>query len=365
MMRQLAGVAMLAVAIGCFGQAPKAEEYAAVSAKVSLADGSQLVGVPRFTTLPLVTAFGKQDIPLAHISTLDVTPGGVTVKFANRDVLSGKLEHTGFMLKTIFSDVRLEFAQVKTIQFSKQGGGKPGMNEPGLLLHARLDAETEDLGAFDARMNTTNVRVVEGRDGHALLFEAPDARGFIDVPFSPFLMSEGTVEFWAKIQNPHQQFITGSGQPWFFNIECPEIKWTRHLVFGFSNNDGGGGGGLMGIFHGIAMTATHRWGTTQTVAETRLLGTTPDGWHHYTFAWKRGDGFEFPEVKGKALLFALDGKVVASIPDMTPVPQREAEQNPHAKVRIIINDNSPSNRTYPFAIADLKVWDHAKLPEKQ
>ena len=116
----------------------------------------------------------------------------------------------------------------------------------------------------------------------------------------------------------------------------------------------------MGRMHGLAQTATHRWGTVSTVAETGLLGDTPDGWHHYAFIWKR-DGVDFPEAKGKGLLLAIDAKIVASIDNMTPVLPHEFEQHLDAKTRLFIPDNL-SIHAHPFVMSDFKIWDSAQLP---
>ena len=342
---------------------PQAEaEYAAINAKVSLADGSQLQGVPRLASLSLVTAFGKQDIPLALVAALDFTKEGAKVRFRNRDVLSGKLENASLEIKTIFNDVRLDFAQIKSVQFSAQRGGGRVMNEPGLLLHALLDSDSEDLGIFDARLEARNVRIIEGRDGsNAMLLDTEAAKVIIDLPFVPYTMPEGTVEFWAKMPQPHQRFSHGGGQPWFFNVDCPELNYYNSFAFGFAGNDGIGKGGLTGRIHGVGSAGTHPFGAVSTVAETRLLGDTPDGWHHYAFIWKR-DGVDFPDARGKVLVFTVDGKVVASAD--APQGFLDNRETDGKKNRLLIHDRD-SDCTRPVAMSDLRVWDHARLPDIQ
>jgi len=194
-----------------------------------------------------------------------------------------------------------------------------------------------------------------------MLLDTPDAKVIIDLPFSPYLMPEGTIEFWAKLPQPHQQFGSGRGHPWLFNMECPELNYTHHFVFGFNPNDGAGGGGLVGGIHGIGRMATHRWGTAATIAETGLLGDTPDGWHHYAFVWKR-DGINFPEAPGRVILLIVDRKVAATSvysPNTNFVDTRETEGK---KIRLVVHDVNSDN-TRPVAMSDLKIWDHAKLPQ--
>ena len=362
MKKQFSWLALLAImsASCCLGQTPKTEEAVAVSAKVTLADGSQLLGTPRVSSLALVTGFGKQEIPLAQIATLEFVKDGVKVGFSNKDVLSGKLEDTSFEIKTVFKEVRFGWAQIKSIQFSKQRDAAKNADEQGLLLHALLDVDNEDLSRFGASLEARNVLIVEGKNGNGMLLDSPDAKVSIKLPFSPYIMPEGTIEFWAKLPQPQRRF-GGGGQPWLFNIQCLESNYISHFVFGFTDNDGCGSGGLVGAIHGLTRVGTHRAGGVSSVAETGLLGDTPDGWHHYAFVWKR-DGIDDPDAKGKILLLMVDGKVVASSNKMMPPFPNEVLPDSNSNVYLVIHD-SASDCTRPIAMSDLKIWDHAKRPD--
>ena len=365
MNKRLSFMVSFAVAVCCLGQVPKAEDDVAVNVKVSLADGSQLQGTLHTSSLALVTGFGKKEIPLAQIATLDFAKDGVKVNFRNRDVLSGKLEGSAFVLRTIFNDVKLDSSQVKSIQFLGGGNAPRGGKEPGLLLHVQLDSANENLGTFNAYMETKDVHVIEGPSGNnALLLETEDSTVNILLPFSPWMMPEGTIEFWAKIPQPHRRFGNGGVHPMFVSIECPEVNYfAGHFIFGFSLNDGTGRGGLIARIHGMAVVGTHSFGETSSVAGTRLLGDTPDGWHHYSLVWKR-DGFEFPEVKEKTFLLAVDGNTVASNDSSyyrnSFVDPKETEGK---AIHFVIHGKSGENP--PLAMSDLKIWDHAKLPDVQ
>ena len=368
MKRLLAMMAMLAAC--CFGQA---QDDAAVNVKVNLTDGSQLQGTLHTSSLALVTGFGKKEIPLAQIATLDFAKDGVKVNFRNRDVLSGTLEGSAFVLRTIFNDLKLDSSQVKSIQFL--GGQNALGKEPGLLLHALLDSASENLGAFNAYMETKDVHVIEGPFGNnALLFAPGESNLMIDLPFSPYTMPEGMIEFWAKLPQPHQRLTGNGGQPWFFNIERVDIEEQAHIILGFNSNNGVGKGGLVGIIWGFADAGTHPAGGVSSVADTGVLGDTPDGWHHYAFIWK-WDGLEFPEpdkplarVRGlpeaqtPVLLLAVDGKPIASAGQH--VNDVERFRKTESKCRFFINKGR-INCTSPMAMSDLKIWDHAKLPDVQ
>ena len=159
-------------ALSGFGQ------EAVVTAKVLLSDGSQLVGAPQVPSLALDTILGRQVIPLEQVAALDFTPDGVRVTFANKDVLSGKPEGTAFALKTIFKDVRLAYPHIKAIHLScRRGAAGQGMREPGLLLHAALNADNEDLSVFGASMEAKNVQIISSpQGGSAMLLGDATAR---------------------------------------------------------------------------------------------------------------------------------------------------------------------------------------------
>ncbi|MCL1920057.1 MAG: hypothetical protein FWG50_03105 [Kiritimatiellaeota bacterium] len=358
-------MASLAVAACCFGQAPEAKPEAAgdfaVNAKVTLADGSLLQGALRSPSLALATGFGMAEIPFAQIAALDFGKGGVTVKFRNRDVLSGKPEGAALELRTVFKDVRLDYAHVKAVQVLSDGNGARGA-EAGLLLHAALDAEDEDLTPYGAHMQAKSARVTEGPDGNgALLLDSPAAAVTIDLPFSPYTMPEGTIEFWARLPEPHQRFTGSNGQPWFFNFECPEMNYTGHFIFGFTSNDGTGGGGLIVRQHGLAAAKTHASGAVPSVVSTGLLGDTPGGWHHYSVVWNR-EGLDFPGVTGRGIiLMTVDGRVVGSGDSAYYGNRVDTRETEGKKVRCVIHGKNSEDT--PLAMSDLKIWDHAKLPQ--
>ena len=189
------------------------------------------------------------------------------------------------------------------------------------------------------------------------MLDASEAKISIDLPFSPYALPEGTIEFWARLPQPRQRFSDTGGQPWFFSIENPDSN-RRHFVFDFTANDGTGKGGLVGRRRGIAMTGTHYAGSISNVAETGLLRDNPDGWHHYSIIWKI-DGVDFPDARGKALILTVDGRVVAVADKNTDDIARQTAAEGFC---LIIRDGT-ANSTHPLTMSDLKIWNYAKLPE--
>ena len=354
-------------AVGCSAQTEKKDTTIIVKANVTLLDGSHFFGVPHFSSLMLSMDFGKLEIPVAKVASLSffkekskvgeysIVEDSVKVGFVNKDVLSGKLEGMSLEFGTIFNDVLLELSQIKSITFSKQRDISLISKESGLLLYAPLDTADSSLDLFAAHMEAKKVRFVEGVAGDAMLLESADAKATISLPFSPYLLPEGTIEFWARLPQPRQRFSNIDGQPWFFSVEDPDSN-KRHFVFGFTANDGAGKGGLVGRIHGVAATGTHYAGSISNIAETGLLRDNPDGWHHYSIVWKL-DGVDFPGARGKALVLTVDGRVVA-------VADKNAgdivRQTAADGFRLVLRDGA-ADSSRPLAMSDLKIWNYARM----
>ena len=354
------GCSLLFCVSAAWCEAPKAEADIVVKTKVFLSDGSQFFGTPQFTSITLVLDFGKLIIPLDKVASLDFVKDGVKVGFYNKDTLSGKLEGTTLTFDTVFNEARLTYPQITSIKFSKQRNVTRNTDEPGLLLYVPLDVADTNLDLFGARMVAKGARIVEGIRGNAMLLDSPEATVAINLPFSPHTMPEGTVEFWAKLPQPHRKFGGNGGQPWFFNVENAEDPAGRagnQFVFGFTANDGTGRGGLVGAIHGFARASTHYAGSVPSVSETGLLMGTPDGWHHYAFIWKQ-DGVNFPGARGKSLLLVVDGRIVA-VADKDPAGG--THNNGAEGSRLVIHDKY-SDTSRPLGMSDLKIWNYAKLP---
>ena len=327
--------------------------------KVNLADGSVINGTPLFPALILNTEFGRQTIPLELVSTLDFNKDGVKVGFANKDVLSGKINRKFFGVKTVFGVARLPYAQIKKMTFSQRIGGFGETAPPGLLLHAALDSIDENLDIFDAKMEAKNVKIVDGRNGgKAMLFEKIDSKVTVKIPFSPYAMQEGTVEFWAKFPNPNLPFGGNRGQPLFFNFTRPSKSYNNDFLYGFAFNDGGGKSGLIGRMPGVPVTGTHMMGAVSTVASTGLLGNTPGDWHHYAFIWKR-DGLDFPGAKGSSLVYVIDGKIVSANGQLPNNPNPTLVAEPGVTVELHAFD---SDTARSIVMSDFTIWDKAKIP---
>jgi len=352
-------IALLAVA-GVSCALAQAQAAAPVRVKVTLLDHSHVLGTPQLTELALTTTFGEKRIPLNLVSTLVFDKGQAKLTLTSKDILTGTLDGAVLKLITSFGVQPIPYTQIASVTFAGPGAAfAPAGHEQGLLLHAPLDAPDASLAAFKATLETQNAITIDGPLGNkALLFETPDASASIDLPTSPYVMPEGTIEFWAKLPQPRRPFGDGRNQLLLFAVEQEQHQNFYPLILGFNANSGDGKGGLVGIIWGFPSAGT---GGGLTVEDTGLLGDTPDGWHHYAFIWK-WDGLEFPEAQGYVLSLAIDGKVVASTSEAPYSKDFEHLRLVEAAGRFLIHGGTKHDNRHPVAMSELKIWDHAKLP---
>ena len=329
-----------------------------MNVKVTLVDGSVLNGTTMFRMVALDTGFGRQQIPLGLVSSLDFKPGALKVEFANKDVLTGRHVREFYGVTTIVGEVSLPRSKIKQMTFSRRGAGPA---QTGLLLHAKLDSAEENLVRFNTRMDAKNVKIVDGpKPGtKGMLFDTSEAIAKIPLSFSPYAMQEGTVEFWAKFPNPYQAFSFGGGQPLFFNFTRQSQRVNNSFIYGFAGNDGGGKAGLIGRMPGVPVTGTHTYGTVQNVVSTGLLGDKAGDWNHYAFVWKR-DGLKLPGAEGSSLVYVINGKIVSANGTLpaNPNPVLETELGVALELH---GENSDVTR--PVVLSEFKIWNVAKIPQ--
>ena len=370
MKRQMVIVMLIALASVMYGEQQAATADASVPMKVRLllADKSQVMGTPLFSAFDLTAAYGKVSIPIELIAAVNF--GGwtteskcVKVNFVNKDILTGILDGSSLQFETVFGKVHFDYSKIKSLTFFKQG--TIGQQESGLLLHVPLDAEDTNLTMFNASMETKNISIVEGRNGNAMLFGSPDASATIDLPFSPYTMQEGTIEFWAKLPEPNRRIRSNFNSLWFFYLKHEDFKHGLPFTFSFNENSGEGRAGLVGVICGFSHAGSHAFGNMSSVASTKLLGDTPDGWHHYSFLWKWAgfeEAHEFAENQKQVILIAVDGKVVASGCELPTSKDYFLSNSVKSKCRFVIHDGWRYANDHPVMMADLKIWAQAQLP---
>jgi hypothetical protein len=147
-------------------------KYAApIRISVRLIDGSQLIGIPNSTLLPLRSPYGVVDVQLEQVTSMTMkdTSGSVRIEFRNGDILQGNLQNESLSLETLLGTVSIPFARVTTFHVLNPTDSIAD----GLVAYYPLDGTTEDFSGHGH--NAVNHGAVPGTDrfgspGKALAF---------------------------------------------------------------------------------------------------------------------------------------------------------------------------------------------------
>lgn len=225
---------------------------------MELTDGSRVIGTPAITSLQVRTSFGRVDIALALVQSIDFKSDKETVTLAlrNGDKVQGALSLDAVELQTVMGRVKIPFNLAQKILVRL-----PFKAKEGLVLHFSFEGATDNLVTDQSGQgNHGKVRgakpTATGKVGGGMSF---DGESFIQVPHSDSLVSmQKTREFscalWIKPEAVAGGFpmLIGKGgnhQPKFFG-------GYEFMLNAAGNND------LFftsGEFHGYTQNANGRW----------------------------------------------------------------------------------------------------------
>ncbi len=182
--------------------------------------------------------------------------------------------------------------------------------KPELLYHCTFDsAEAIERPAAGPSGSFLGGEFVPGKKGNALRSPGDVPVAEVDLPRGT-LQSRGTIEFWAKIEEPPPSF-PDRGNPRFFNLWLSEDGSDAgpcSTALQFTANDGLGMSGLSGsIYHRAMATDPHM--RTHTYAP---ILDDPAAWHHYAIVWD-SEGLPFSRSSDGTPAVAtlvLDGRVL-------------------------------------------------------
>lgn len=122
---------------------------------------------------------------------------------------------------------------------------------------------------------------VDGKKGGGYSVAAQQPGALVDLPAN-FFGPQGTIEFWAKINNPKSYFVDG-GDPRFFQVSNG-VDFPAFFLE-YAANDGGGNSGLH-------VLAADNWqssfrGFHSSMEYSKILGDKQSDWHHYMITWDR------------------------------------------------------------------------------
>ena len=188
---------------------------------------------------------------------------------------------------------------------------------------------------------------VDGKKGGGFSVAARQPGALVDLPAN-FFGPQGTIEFWAKINNPKSYFVDG-GDPRFFQVD--NGKDFPVFFLEYAANDGGGNSGLH-------VLAADNWqssfkGFHGSMPYSKVLGDARSDWHHYMITWNQ-DG----ETK---MTVSLDGVVqYASSKCWTPEKMKSVLSVPQTLSFGMTQGKYINLSKCDYVIDEFKIWDFAK-----
>lgn len=163
-------------------------------------------------------------------------------------------------------------------------------------------------------------------------------------------LTEGTIEFWAKLENP-PTFLWSVNRPDFF----VPVKGDGPRI-GLNGNNGRGQGGLVGSGNNKDDTGSDSSWRISTYEQ--VLGPNVEDWHHYAVAWDNGG---LPGL-GETVALFLDGAMVSTVwwnyedePWLTQPPFVRGEF-----YGVISNFNNEFDWSQRVVIDNLRIFDYAR-----
>ncbi len=209
-----------------------------VRLELDLSDGSRVIGVPRFESVPVQTSYAKIDLQLKQILAIKIGEDHETasVDLRNGDKLKGVINLETIKLETLFGKVTIGTEHLKGLRVVLTGGKMADGLKEGLVLYYAFDRDENGKvldGSGKGNHGTVNGALwnPNGRVGGA--YKVGKRLGYLQTP-DQAAWSFGSKPFsiclWLKLDalpSGEQMLIghdEGGGQ---------RNKW----VFGFSNGD--------------------------------------------------------------------------------------------------------------------------------
>ena len=339
-------------------------QHSPLSATVSLTDGSSLKGSLRHRFLPAESAtLGRLRIDLSSVESIAFKPDpavAARVTFRNGDLVSAVLapKHDHLVLDTLVGPLAIPLRAVASLAIASDA-------TDALIYHCTFDSPSSITRPVVGPAGTfLGGDFVPGKVGNALRTPGDIPVAEIDLPRG-FMQSRGTIEFWAKIEDP-PAFYGDGGNPGFFGMwlfDNPSDPGLCSTYLCFNANNGMGMAGLCGMVYHRAM-ATDPHMRTNTYAP---ILSAPSDWHHYAIAWD-AEGLSFATASDGTPAVAtlvLDGRVLQTfgrnqlsrgkgLLDLPKKIGKLAFPVPAARW-------NASAKRVPFLIDEFKIWSEPRI----
>lgn len=247
----------------------------AVTATATTRDGSIIKGPLQTEALTGSTLFcEKLTLTPEQLASLTFTQtnGTARAKLSNGDVFTYQLANADIVIDSSLGRLKVPCNSLRSLTFAKRR-----VTNGGSELVFSCDFETEaEIPGFKGGT------IVGGKTGNALHVPPRTSAAKVDLPAGT-IGSEGTIEFWGKIDA--DAYMEDGGCPRFFEII--DMVSKREISQDWNINNGSSGRGLTFRMDGLPPMVSSNY---RKYNYESILGN-PSGWHHYALVWKT-DGLD-------------------------------------------------------------------------
>ena len=183
--------------------AAEEKRESALELTFKLRDSSLVRGTPTVDKVPFQSALAKLDVPLAILCAAEFKDDQKTavLSFKNGDRLHGVFDVKTIGLKTAYGKLEVDLSAIVSIQVSGAAGGAAGIPTEGLVGRWPLDGNTNDVSGNGHRGQITGATPTQGVSGGAYRFDGDSG---IDLGSMDFSSEQFTVSGWIRTHEPAQ-----------------------------------------------------------------------------------------------------------------------------------------------------------------
>ena len=341
-MKHLLSTAIAAVSIAAIA----GDAGLTTTANATLRDGSTVRGEFAAKRISGTTLFAdKLDLDPALVKSLAFsgTNGESKVELVNGDKFAMTVANDSFLVNSLLGELKIPRTSFRSLSLSTCKATASGGSTDGLVFYCTFDDEAAITSPSVGPGGTICSReFTEGKIGRALHVPVGGSAGFFTLPPETF-GKEGCIEFWAKLEPRRESYR--DCDPRLIFIRSPGGSFTVE----YSSNNGAGRGGFVVRCFGFEYIKGGPMGGGYRYSDV-IAGVAE--WHHYAFSWTED-----------AMSIYIDGDKLNGAYKTGDGRINEEKLRSGLSVMGLPNSNvNPFNTepNTPFAIDELKIWNHAK-----
>lgn len=265
-------VGWLACVLFCLAEEKK---ESAPELAFKLRDSSFVRGVPTVEKVPFQSALAGMDVPLAKLRNVEFKDDQKTavLHFQNGDRLEGVINLKAIGLKTAYGKLEVELREIVSIQVSGIPTSTGSVPAEGLVGHWPLDGNANDVSGNNHHGKVIGATPTQGISGGAYRF---DGDAGIDLGPLEFSSEQFTVSGWIRTDEPAW---TEDWKTWISKLDGSGGPFSLGLGDGRLEGAGNGAHAMVWIERGSEVNLISR-DIKQNLRDGR--------WHMFSFTYQRG-----------------------------------------------------------------------------